>query len=152
MLNLWGLKLYIMDYTTAFILIIVAAAAYILSVFISPSEKSTGELKEAPRGDVEGMSLMKFNGFGNSFSGKFRKALLNGVDTFVTYNCLYILFVPVLPIEAYRVSRAQDGKGYLVYGKEKMKAREAFSIVLRTAATVCAILGIIFLITEITNG
>ena len=139
-----------MDITVAFILFIVAVVAFVLSVLLVPSDKNIGELKHEPKGDVQGLSLMRFNGFGNSFSGKFRKARMNEVVTFVTYNCLYILFVPVLPVEAYRVSHAKDGKSYLVYGKEQMKSKEAFSIVLRSAAIVCAIVGIIMIIVELS--
>ena len=138
-----------MDFTAAFILIIVAVVAYILSIFIVPSDDHIGELKHVPQDDVKGMSLTRINGFGNSFSGKFRKARLNGIVTFVTYNCIYLLFVPLLPFEAYRVSRADDGKSYWVYGKEKMRSKEGFSIVLRSVAIVCAIVGIILMAIEL---
>lgn len=141
-----------MDFSVPFILFIVAAVAFMLSVLLVPSDKNIRELEYEPKRPAGGLSLMRFNGFGNSFSGNFRKARLNSVVTHVAYNCLHIFYIPVLPFEAYRVSREKDGKTYKVYGQEKMRAREAFSIIFRSVATVCVILGIIFLVINYTDG
>ena len=121
----------------------------LISLILKSGKKEIKELETAPNGEGKDLSLMRINGFGNAFSGKFGEALIDGKPTFRTYQALHILFVPLLPYSAYRVRKEKGEKEYMVYGSEKMRANEAFSVVFRGVGIALVVMAIAWVIASI---
>ncbi|MCE9580743.1 MAG: hypothetical protein K8W52_46915, partial [Deltaproteobacteria bacterium] len=80
-------------------------------------------------------TLGRLNGFGAGFYGE-RDARPDG--TYVTTHCISALFIPVLPLGAYRVARA-GGNGYHILTRE---ALSPFAKTARIAMAAAVVLGI----------
>src|SRR5262245_3509157 len=100
------------------------------------SRAATAELK-APRalrpGD-EAPTLSRVNGIGAAFYGR-RDVWPDG--SYATTHCISILFIPVLPLSAWRV-RDADG-GYQIFAREQLSS---FARVMRWAVPTAAVLAI----------
>ncbi|MES2921229.1 MAG: hypothetical protein V4819_06775 [Verrucomicrobiota bacterium] len=81
-------------------------------------------------------SLFTINGFGLGMYGK--RAFDAPTGTYIKTRCLCALFVPLFPLDAYRVANAQGG-GWYFLGKEKIAG---FAKVWRWCASVAVILAI----------
>lgn len=72
--------------------------------------------------DGKGLSLMRINGIGFSFYGKYREALVGDYKTYVTYHVFCLFFIPILPLGCFRVIK--ENGGYRILGGERMAWRE----------------------------
>ena len=132
-----------------FICVIIAAAAFIISVLLKDKQTQIKDLAYPPNGDSDGVSLVTFNGFGSGLWGKFRKAYYNGKETHRAYLALHVFFFPVLPVKAYRVSKGK--KGYYVYGSEKNNGREMFIVFLQGLAGLAVVAAVLITIVMILS-
>ena len=103
----------------------------------NPSGKSELEQKfPAMRPIKSPPSLFTINGFGLGMYGK--RAFDAATGTYIKTRCLCALFVPVFPLDAYRVANAQGG-GWYFLGKEKIAG---FAKVWRWCVSVGVILAV----------
>ncbi|MCM1177770.1 MAG: hypothetical protein NC308_05955 [Clostridium sp.] len=75
-----------------------------------------------PNDDGANLSLTTFNGFGKTFSGKFRKITIEGQLSYVTYHCTTLLFF-IIPGKCYRVI-PKKSNSFIVIGSETPDSRE----------------------------
>lgn len=71
--------------------------------------------------DGKGLSLMRINGIGFSFYGKYREALVGDYKTYVTYHVFCLFFIPILPLGCCRVIKENGGYRILGGGKNGME-------------------------------
>lgn len=83
-------------------------------------------------------SLSTINGFGLRFAGR-RDQGRDG--SYTTTHCLTALFIPVLPLRAYRVQDAYDG-GYHILGRAPLSAFARWARLAIVAAVVLGITGV----------
>lgn len=76
----------------------------------------------AEEGTGRDLVLYTINGIGMKFAGDFRHLTIKNHDTYVTYYCLCVLYVPILFFHCYRVA-AQDGT-YKILGREDFSFTE----------------------------
>lgn len=72
--------------------------------------------------DGKELSLLRVNGVGFSFYGKYRELLIGDYRTYVTYHVFCFFFIPILPLGCCRVIR--ENGGYRILGGERMVWRE----------------------------
>ena len=72
--------------------------------------------------DGNKLSLLRVNGIGFSFYGKYRETFIGDYKTYVTYHVFCLFFIPILPLGCYRVIK--ENGGYRIIGGERMAWRE----------------------------
>ena len=72
--------------------------------------------------DGKELSLLRVNGIGFSFYGKYRELLIGDYRTYVTYYVFCLFFIPILPLGCFRVIK--ENGGYRILGGERMAWRE----------------------------
>lgn len=72
--------------------------------------------------DGKELSLLRVNGIGFSFYGKYRELLIGDYRTYVTYHVFCFFFIPILPLGCCRVIK--ENGGYRILGGERMAWRE----------------------------
>lgn len=72
--------------------------------------------------DGKELSLLRVNGIGFSFYGKYRELLIGDYRTYVTYHVFCFFFIPILPLGCCRVIR--ENGGYRILGGERMVWQE----------------------------
>ena len=72
--------------------------------------------------DGKELSLLRVNGIGFSFYGKYRELLIGDYRTYVTYHVFCFFFIPILPLGCCRVIR--ENGGYRILGGERMVWRK----------------------------
>lgn len=72
--------------------------------------------------DGKELSLLRVNGIGFSFYGKYRELLIGDYKTYVTYHVFCLFFIPILPLGCCRVIK--ENGGYRILGGERMAWRE----------------------------
>lgn len=72
--------------------------------------------------DGNKLSLLRVNGIGFSFYGKYRETFICDYKTYVTYHVFCLFFIPILPLGCYRVIK--ENGGYRIIGGERMAWRE----------------------------
>ena len=59
--------------------------------------------------DGKELSLLRVNGIGLSFYGKYRELLIGDNRTYVTYYVFCLFFIPILPLGCFRVIKENGG-------------------------------------------
>lgn len=134
------------------LLVIGGLGIFLIREFMSSLQKSfniNGHIP-APNGAGKHISLTRVNGCGMSFTGNYRRANIDQIETYVTYYTLYLFFVPLIPFKAYRACNAENG-GYHVLGSEKGSYKERILIVSSAIVWVLAIIGGVYSIGNLND-
>ena len=94
--------------------------------------------------DGNKLSLLRVNGIGFSFYGKYRETFIGDYKTHVTYHVFFLFFIPILPLGCYRVIK--ENGGYRIIGGERMAWRELLCMFLGLIKWPVAIAAILHLL------
>lgn len=135
------------NFVILFVMIAIAGAAFWGVKLLKKkfqSDFNRNVVLRDPDGKGSNLSLTRINGCGMAFNGSYREVWIDNVYTYVSYYTLHILFLPLIPFKAYRVSPAEGG--YYILGSDRMALKEVGVNFLNMFAWVMAVASVAFLV------